>query len=288
LNGSNPMTVECHTSFTDPGATANDGCAGDLTSSIAVSGTVDPNVVGNYTLTYTVSDGSHTTSTTRTVHVVDTTPPTITINGANPMTVECHTSFSDPGATASDGCAGSFPANASGAVNVNVPGTYTITYTASDPSGNPATPQTRTVNVVDTIAPTIHLNGQTLSMWPPNHKYHTFNIGDFVSSVSDGCDTSLSVSSVVISQVTSDEPENSGGDGNTLNDILIAGDCRSVQLRAERDGGGYGRVYTITFTVRDASGNVGTATATVVVPKSQGSGPAIDSGPHYTVNGSCP
>jgi hypothetical protein len=288
LNGANPMTVECHTSFTDPGATANDGCAGDLTGSITVSGSVNPNVVSTYMLTYMVSDGSHTTSATRTVNVVDTTPPTIVVNGANPMTVECHTSFTDPGATAVDGCAGSFAATASGSVNVNVPGSYTIFYNASDPSGNPAATKTRTVNVVDTTVPTINLNGQTPSMWPPNHKYETFRVTDFVTSVTDSCNTSLGVSSVVISKVTSDELENSGGDGNTLNDIVIAADCKSVQLRSERDGGGDGRVYTITFRVRDASGNVGTATARVTVPKSQGSGPAIDSGVHYTVNGTCP
>jgi len=288
LNGANPMTVECHTAFSDPGATASDACAGDLTSSIVVTGSVNPNVVGPYTLTYTVSDGSHTTSKNRTVNVVDTTPPVITVNGANPMTVQCHTSFTDPGATANDGCAGSFPATASGTVNVNVPGTYTITYNASDPSGNPATPMTRTVNVVDTMAPVITLNGVTPTLWPPNHKYETFSVTDFVTSVTDSCNTSLGIGNVVISKVTSDELENSGGDGNTLNDIVIAANCKSVQLRSERDGDGDGRVYTITFKVKDSSGNVGTATARVVVPKSQGSGPAIDSGVHYTVNGTCP
>jgi hypothetical protein len=223
----------------------------------------------------------------RTVNVVDTTPPVITLNGANPMTVECHTAFIDPGATASDDCAGSFPATASGTVNVNVPGVYTITYTASDPSGNPAVPQTRTVNVVDTTAPVITLNGAEPEMWSPNHSYQTFSVADFVTSVTDSCNTSLGISSVVISQVTSDELENGTGDGNTLNDIVIAGDCKSVQLRAERSGNGDGRVYTITFKVTDASGNVGTATARVTVPLSQGSA-AVDSGVHYTVNGSCP
>jgi hypothetical protein len=288
LNGANPMTVECHTTFVDPGAAANDGCAGDLTSSISVSGSVNPNVVGSYTLTYTVCDGSHTTSTTRTVNVVDTTPPIITLTGANPMTVECHTSFTDPGATASDDCAGSFPASASGSVNVNVPGTYTITYNASDPSGNPATPTTRTVIVVDTTAPVINLNGFAPAIWPPNHNYQTFSVTDFVASVTDSCNTSLNLSSVVISQVTSDELENSGGDGNTLNDIVIAANCKSVQLRAERDGGGDGRVYTITFKVSDASGNVTTATARVFVPNSQNGSPAVDSGPQYVVLGTCP
>jgi streptogramin lyase len=288
LNGSNPMTVECHTAFVDPGASASDGCAGDLSSSITVSGSVNSNVVGSYTLTYQVSDGTHTTSTMRTVNVVDTTPPVITLNGANPMTVECHTAFIDPGATASDDCAGSFPATASGTVNVNVPGVYTITYTASDPSGNPAVAQTRTVNVVDTTAPVITLNGAAPEMWSPNHDYHTFSVTDFVTSVTDSCNTSLGISSVVISNVTSDEPENGTGDGNTLNDIVIAGNCKSVQLRAERIDNGDGRVYTITFKVTDASGNVGTATARVMVPLSQGGGAAVDSGVHYTVNGSCP
>jgi hypothetical protein len=109
-----------------------------------------------------------------------------------------------------------------------------------------------------------------------------------VIAATDSCNTSLGVASVVISQVTSDELEDSGGDGHTLNDIVIAPDCRSVQLRAERQGSGDGRVYIITFKVTDSSGNVGTATAQVTVPRNQAGSPAIDSGVHYTVIGSCP
>ena len=59
-----------------------------------------------------------------------------------------------------------------------------------------------------------------------------------------------------------------------------------MQLRSS-DGGGNGRVYTITFKVTDSSGNVTRATATVVVPHNPGQTP-VDSGPHYTVNGTCP
>jgi sugar lactone lactonase YvrE len=288
LIGSNPMTVECHTTFVDSGATASDTCAGDLTSSISVSGTVDSNVVGTYTLNYMVSDGSHSATVTRTVKVVDTTAPVITLNGANPMTVECHTSFTDPGATANDSCSGSFAATPSGTVDVNVPGTYTIVYNATDPSGNAAAPIARTVKVVDTTAPVINLNGAAPVLWSPNHNYVAFSVSDFVASVTDSCNTSLGLSSVVISKVTSDELENADADGNTLNDIVIVGDCKSVQLRSERAGGADGRVYTIYFKVTDASGNVGIASATVTVPVSQSSGPALDSGPHYTVNGTCP
>ena len=97
----------------------------------------------------------------------------------------------------------------------------------------------------------------------------------------------MNLNSVVIASVSSDEPNNSDGDGNTINDIVIAPGCKSVQLVAERMGGGNGRVYTITFKVTDSSGNSTTATAKVTVPRSQNGNPAIDDGPQYTVNG-CP
>ena len=71
LNGANPMQVGFATVFTDPGATASDGCAGNLTSSIVVTGTVDTNTVGFYALTYTVSDPSgHSDTEVRTVEVL--------------------------------------------------------------------------------------------------------------------------------------------------------------------------------------------------------------------------
>lgn len=249
--------------------------------------------LGDHTITLTANDGSsnnngagNTATVTTTLTVVDTTPPTITLTGADPQYVECHTSYSELGATANDNCSGSFAATPSGSVNVNVVGTYTITYNATDGAGNPATPVTRTVIVQDTIAPTITLNGQAHSMWPPNHKYVTFQVTDFVSSVTDSCNTGLGVGDVVIEKVTSDEIENGNGDGNTFNDIVIASNCRSVDLRREREGASDGRVYTITFKVSDGY-NVTRATATVVVPLNIGQTP-VDSGIHYTVNGSCP
>ena len=127
-----------------------------------------------------------------------------------------------------------------------------------------------------------------VQIWPPNHKYSTVKVTDLVASASDICDPSVDIGDVRISKVTSDEPENAGGDGNTINDIVIASDCKSVQLRAERMGNGNGRVYTITFKVTDASGNVSTATAKVTVPHSQNGSPAVDDGPHNTVLSNCP
>ncbi len=135
--------------------------------------------------------------------------------------------------------------------------------------------------------PTITLTAGVISLGPPNHQYQTLSITDLVASASDGCDASVNINHVVISKVTSDELEDAAGsgDGNTLNDIVIAPDCKSLQLRAERDGGGDGRVYTITLQVRDSSGNVATAVRQVFVPRN---GQAIDSGPRYTVPGCNP
>src|SRR5206468_12298379 len=139
LIGANPLTVECHGAFTDPGATASDVCAGNLTGSIVASGSVDANTVGSYTRSYTVGDGQGNSDTkTRTVNVVDTQAPSITVVGANPLTVECHGAFSDPGATASDVCAGNLTSSiaASGSVNANTLGSYTRSYTVSDGQGH--------------------------------------------------------------------------------------------------------------------------------------------------------
>jgi len=88
-----------------------------------------------------------------------------------------------------------------------------------------------------------------------NHKYRTFTITQMVQSATDDCDGNV-INNVVIEKATSDEPD--GGDG-TLNDIVIASGCKSVQLRAERDGTKDGRVYHITLGVKDSSANPTTA-----------------------------
>ncbi|MCI0745853.1 MAG: DUF5011 domain-containing protein [Verrucomicrobia subdivision 3 bacterium] len=141
LSGNASITLECHDSFTDPGAIATDTCAG--TFNATASGIVDPNTPGTYTLTYTATDSSGNTAVpvTRTVNVVDTTKPTITLNGAAAVTVECHTTYTDAGATASDICDGDLSGAivAVNSVNANTPGAYSVTYSVSDAAGKPPT-----------------------------------------------------------------------------------------------------------------------------------------------------
>ena len=147
LVGRAALTIECGNSFSDPGATANTPCSGSVP--VGTAGSVDAHTVGSYTLNYLATSGELEAETARTVTVVDTTAPVISLNGDNPLTISRRSAFSDPGATARDACAGEFPAAASGNVDPNTTGSYTISYTASDPSGNQATPVKRTVTVVD-------------------------------------------------------------------------------------------------------------------------------------------
>ena len=124
-------------------------------------------------------------------------------------------------------------------------------------------------------------------MSPPDHSYRTFNVASLVTAATDTCDGTVGIGGVVITQVTSDEPDNGNGDGNTVNDIVIAGDCRSVQLRSERAGPLNGRVYIVTLRVKDASGNSTTKTVKLTVPLDDTSGPAIDDGPALTIVSAC-
>jgi uncharacterized repeat protein (TIGR01451 family) len=275
-------------------ATASDGCSASVT--VTRTGVPSGNVfpVGQTIVTYTAADGhGHTRSAMQTVTVIDNTPPTLSVPAnivVNAPPNSCSATV-DPGtATANDNCAGvAVTGTRSDSQPLNAPypvGTTTITWKATDASNNMTT-GSQTVKVNDATPPTIMLTTGTINLGPPNHAYQTFSIADLVASASDGCDASVDINDVVISKATSDEPEdaNGNGDGNTLNDIVIAPDCKSLQLRREREGGGNGRVYTITLQVKDSSGNVATAVRKVFVPSS---GPVVDSGVQYTVNGCSP
>jgi surface protein with Ig-like domain/HYR domain-containing protein len=127
------------------------------------------------------------------IDIVDTTAPVISLVGANPLTVECHTTFSDPGATATDGCTGSVSVTPSGSVDVNVPGTYTITYSATD--GVNSTTATRTVNVVDTTGPDINCPANIVVTLPPNSMATSTVVNYPAVTATDSCSSSVTVNS---------------------------------------------------------------------------------------------
>ncbi|HHT38181.1 MAG TPA: DUF5011 domain-containing protein, partial [Mollicutes bacterium] len=325
LLGENPTTIDVDSDYIDAGATARDNIDGDVTNRITITGTVNPNVIGTYTITYMVSDEAGNVATaTRTVNVVDLTSPTITfspngnstyaksrttkvtvsdahsgvntsslkylwstsssgvtagqittsftngvslntpssvtgnyylwilakdksdnqkiersnafkldntrpvisLNGNSNVTIARGTAYTDAGATATDNIDGSVTVTASGSVNPNVIGTYTITYNAIDSSGNEANPVTRKINVIDVQAPVITVLGDNPV---------TINVG---SAYNDAGATALD-----------------DVDGDLTSSIVTTGTVNPNVIGT----------YTITYRATDSSNNVATATRTVNV-----------------------
>ncbi|MCB2178571.1 ExeM/NucH family extracellular endonuclease [bacterium] len=120
------------------------------------------------------------------------------------------------------------------------------------------------LDVCDEIAPVFDSLTATPDMlWPANHKYVDVTV-EF--TVSDNFDPNPTVTLV---SVTSNEPDDGLGDGDTPDDIVIIDDF-NFMLRAERSAvNGEGRTYTLTYQVTDACGNFTVQSVTVFVPFSQ-------------------
>lgn len=306
------LTVDA-TTATDPsdqtvcqGANANFSTS--TTGSVnSIAWTVDGSPAGN-TASITVptgslSPGNHTV-------VVTVTGACNTVTQTATLTVNASTATTDPAdVSVCQGAMANFSTTASGtgpfsyawlldgspfngnspSISIDTsslsPGNHSVQVTTTGACGSAVQTATLTIN---NTPPVITLSQTNIVVWPPNHQYQTFNVSDFVASASSTCDPNVDASDVYIVSVSSDESDNStGADGNTINDIVIAPDCKSVQLRAERDGDLDGRVYTITFKVTDANGNSTTVTATVKVPLNI-NGNAVNSGVNHTVNSACP
>ena len=141
--GDDPVTIEVHSPYVDAGATALDDIDGDITSSIVTVNPVDNSIVGTYTVTYNVSDraGNTATEVTRTVNVVDTTPPVLTLLGDVPLVLPYGVDYVEPGATAIDNYDGDISSKIeiTGTVNSTSPGDYVINYSVTDANGNTST-----------------------------------------------------------------------------------------------------------------------------------------------------
>ena len=206
------------------------------------------------------------------IAVRDTLDPTLTC--PPPVVAECTgnngVAKNDPqlaaffaGASATDACDASIPIN-NNAPNLIPLGNNNVTFTGTDDSLN-AGMCSAVISVVDTTAPTISVSVTPTGAWPPNHQM--FDVTATVV-VNDTCNPNPLVT---LTSITSNEAENGTGDGNTAPDVQGAAFGTAdfaFQLRAERKGNGDGRIYTITYTVDDGSGNATSASAQVVVPHS--------------------
>ena len=151
--------------------------------------------------------------------------------------------------------------NNGGSTSYTFTGNGSFTFNFVDAAGNTGS-ITATVNNIDKVAPTLNITLNDNELNPPNHKMVNIHVN--VTS-QDNTPGSLSV---VLTSITSNEPDNGLGDGDTANDIQGASFGTldtDFQLRAERSGKGNGRIYTITYTITDAAGNQSTAVTTAIV-----------------------
>ena len=230
LLGEATVTIEVGSTYSDAGATASDNYDGDVSSSIVTVNGVDEDTVGTYTVTYNVTDANSNAATqvSRTVNVVDTTAPVITLLGEATVTIEVGSTYSDAGATASDNYDGDVSSSivTVNGVDEDTVGTYTVTYNVTDANSNAATQVSRTVNVVDTTAPVITLLGEATV---------TIEVG---STYSDAGATA-----------------SDNYDGNITSSIVISGTVDTCLV---------GEVY-ITYNVTDSNGNEAEIIRTVIV-----------------------
>jgi RHS repeat-associated protein len=114
---------------------------------------------------------------------------------------------------------------------------------------------------VETAAPTVQPLGFTPnSLWPPNKKFQTVQANLTFADPVDPHPT------VTLVSITSNE----GNVSTEVQGAVFGTDCRTFQLQSDRAGNGNGRVYSITYLVRNAAGNGRLVAGYVVVPHDQG------------------
>ncbi|MDB4805592.1 DUF5011 domain-containing protein [Akkermansiaceae bacterium] len=172
LIGSALVTIEAGVDYTDAGATAFDTLDGAI--AVVVDNTVNTQVPGSYVVSFTATDaaGNAAVEVTRTVIVEDTSPPVVTLIGSASVTIEAGSEYTDAGATAIDTLDGTIAVVVDNKVNAQVPGSYLVSFTATDAAGNAAVEVTRTVIVeeIDTLPLVITsistaANGDVLLTW---------------------------------------------------------------------------------------------------------------------------
>jgi uncharacterized repeat protein (TIGR01451 family) len=297
LVGNDPETVLLHTTYTDAGATATDVEDGDITTGIVMSGVVDTNAVGSYTLTYDVVDSQSWAAlqVTRTVHVVTGSLPTISLIGSSVYSQPALVGYTESGATYSDLEDGTgYVSNISGIVSTNTLGTYLITYDYTDTQGNIATQATRSVTItapicdlgresnistgnVATCAPCQPGSANATTWWSCLQCVPGMFASNAGSLTCSACPTGLSSTTGAVSCADTTPPvvtlQGSGTIVVLLNTSFIDPGAKWVDVI---DGSGVANMsgsvnisvtgsYIITYTYTDAAGNTGNTVARTVI-----------------------
>ena len=210
-----------------------------------------PYPLGTTTITWTATDANgNSSSDVQNVTVQDTMKPVLTIPANRSVVADssCTKTVDAGTASAVDNCGSAAVAVArSDAQPLAAPyplGITTLTWTATDGSGNFSAGNQ---SVIVSAAPLT--SSATVSpswLWPPNHKLAPVTVSALTTG---GCGTTT----CAITDVRSNQAV--FGPGQSKDPDWIIDDATHVRLRPERTGG-KARVYTITVTCTDGSGQI--------------------------------
>lgn len=199
----------------------------DVTNMVKVTQDVDFNKVGTYEVKYEVPTLIGTYTINQIVNIIDTTAPKIILNGEQTYNQSYAKEYIDPGYNVID----NYDENLTEKVQINKEeineNEYNLVYTIEDSSGNKAS-ETRKVYIIDDIPPVITLNGNENMQILLNSKYEEKGA------------------------TANDEK-----DGDLTSKIEITGNVDTSKTGT----------YTITYKVKDNTGNETTKTRKVVVYK---------------------
>ena len=150
-------------------------------------------------------------------------------------------------------------------------GVVTLTFTVTDKDGGSSS-DTVEITVVNRAPSCTEAAPSISTLWPPNHEFQSIDILNVTDP--DGDPVVITIDSIF-------QDETVHGPGNHHPDGQGVG-TTTAEVRAERDDGGNGRFYHISFTASDGNGGSCSGTVQVSVPKSMGNnGAAVDDGALY-------
>ncbi len=168
IEGPNPYYMNVGEIYEEPGYYARDNYDTDIYNKVVINSNLNSNKAGTYQITYDATDaaGNVAEQIIRTVIVSDWVAPVLTLNGDPVIFVNQDENYVELGATAIDNSDGDISdlIDITNEVDTTVSGTYGVTYTITDSSGN-TTSIDRVVVVIDeysTPEPVIALNGYSL------------------------------------------------------------------------------------------------------------------------------
>jgi prepilin-type N-terminal cleavage/methylation domain-containing protein len=136
LMGKNPLIISQGQEFIEPGFTATTINGDDISRSTVIEGSVDTSTIGNYELTYKITDDGITSIKKRKVKVVDIEDPYIHHPGTTVL-LNTATSFDVMNEVyAVDNSGESLSVKAVTDLTLGINGEYKVVYLAKDSSGN--------------------------------------------------------------------------------------------------------------------------------------------------------